>query len=120
MRKLTALIEDLDAHGRLDDTIILMSGEFGRTPRVNGGAGRDHWAPASFFFIAGGGLRHGQAIGSTTRLGEVPKDSPYHVQHVFHTVYKQLGIDADSITLTDPNGRPQYLVDQRKVIEELL
>jgi hypothetical protein len=119
-KALTALIEDLDAQGRLDDTIIMMSGEFGRTPRINGGAGRDHWAPASFFFLAGGGFRHGQAIGSTTRLGETPKDRPYHVHNIFYTVYKQLGIDADAVTLTDPNGRPQYLVDHRELVRELV
>jgi hypothetical protein len=119
-KALTALIEDLDAQGRLDDTIIMMSGEFGRTPRINGGAGRDHWAPASFFFLAGGGFRHGQAIGSTTRLGETPKDRPYHLHNIFHTVYKQLGIDADAVTLNDPNGRPQYLVDHRERVRELV
>jgi hypothetical protein len=117
---LWALIEDLEAHGQLDDTIIMMSGEFGRTPRVNGGAGRDHWAPASSFFLAGGGMKHGQAIGSTNRLGEVPKDRPYHVQNVFYTVYKALGIDADSITVHDPNGRPQYLVEDREIVRELV
>jgi hypothetical protein len=119
-RALTALINDLEAHGMLDDTIVMMSGEFGRTPRVNSGAGRDHWAPASFFWIAGGGFRHGQVIGSTNRLGEVPKDRPVHIQHIFHTVYKQLGIDPDRVTLSDPNGRPQYLVDKREVIREMV
>jgi uncharacterized protein (DUF1501 family) len=118
-KALTALIEDLDAQGRLDDTIIMMSGEFGRTPRINGGAGRDHWAPASFFFLAGGGFRHGQAIGTTTRLGETAKDRPYHIHNIFYTVYKQLGIDADAVTLIDPNGRPQYLVDHRELVREL-
>ncbi len=117
---LSALIEDLDAHGLLQDTIILMSGEFGRTPRINGGAGRDHWARASFFFIGGGGFRQGQVIGSTNRLGEVAHDRPVHLQNVFATVYKQLGIDPDTTTLTDPNGRPQYLVDNRTLIHELL
>lgn len=117
---LSALVEDLDAHGMLDDTIILMSGEFGRTPRINGTAGRDHWARSAFFYMAGGGFRHGQAIGSTNRLGEVAHDRPVHFQNVFSTVYKQLGIDPDAITLIDPNGRPQYLVDDRKVIAELV
>ncbi|TXT36918.1 MAG: hypothetical protein FD138_839 [Planctomycetota bacterium] len=116
---LATLIQDLDAHGLLNDTIILMSGEFGRTPRINGGAGRDHWARAGFFFVAGGGFRHGQAIGSTNRLGEVPATRPIHFQSVFATVYKQLGIDPDTTVLTDPNGRPQYLVDERKLITEL-
>ena len=117
---LTGLIEDLDAHGLLDQTIIMMSGEFGRTPRVNGGAGRDHWSRASFFFLAGGGMRHGQMIGATNRNGEEPIERPVHIQNVFHTVYHQLGIDANSVTLNDPNGRPQYLVDDRKLITELI
>lgn len=119
-RGLSALIEDLEVHGLLDDTIILMSGEFGRTPRINGNAGRDHWSRAAFVFLAGGGMRHGQAIGSTNRLGEIPQDRPVHLQHVFTTIYKQLGIDPDHITLTDPNGRPQYLVDTRGIIGELV
>lgn len=116
---LSALIEDLDAHDMLDDTIILMSGEFGRTPRINGTAGRDHWARSAFFYMAGGGFRHGQTIGSTNRLGEVAHDRPVQFQNVFATVYRQLGIDPDAITLIDPNGRPQYLVDDRKLITEL-
>jgi hypothetical protein len=117
---LAALLDDLDGHGLLDSTIVMMSGEFGRTPRVNGGAGRDHWPRASFFFLAGGGLRHGQMIGATTRNGEEPLERPVHIQHVFHTLYHQLGIDADAVTLADPSGRPQYLVEDRKVIGELI
>lgn len=119
-RGLAALIEDLSDHGLLDSTIIMMSGEFGRTPRINGTAGRDHWPRASFFFLAGGGLQHGQAIGATSRKGEEPVQRPVHIQNVFHTVYHLLGIDSNTVTLTDPNGRPQYLVDDRKLITELL
>ena len=117
---LAALISDLDSHGLLDNTIIMMSGEFGRTPRVNKQAGRDHWPRASFFFIAGGGLKHGQAIGATGRNGEEPIERPIHIQNVFHTVYQQLGIDSDTVVMTDPNGRPQYLLDNRQLISELL
>ena len=117
---LAALIDDLDAHGLLESTIIMMTGEFGRTPRVNNTAGRDHWARASFFFLAGGGLRHGQMIGATSRNGEEPIERPIHIQNVFHTIYHQLGIDSNTVTLTDPNGRPQYLVEDRKLITELL
>ena len=117
---LAALIDDLDAHGLLESTIIMMSGEFGRTPRINNTAGRDHWARASFFFLAGGGLRHGQMIGATSRNGEEPIERPIHIQNVFHTIYHQLGIDSNTVTLTDPNGRPQYLVEDRNLITELL
>jgi uncharacterized protein (DUF1501 family) len=117
---LSALIDDLDAHGLLESTIIMMSGEFGRTPRVNGGAGRDHWSRASFFFLAGGGLRHGQMIGTTSRNGEEPIERPVHIQNVFHTIYHQLGIDANSVTIADNNGRPQFLADERQLITELI
>jgi hypothetical protein len=119
-RAMSAMIEDLEVRGRLDDTIIMMSGEFGRTPRVNGNAGRDHWPRAASFFIAGGGMKHGQFIGSTNRLGEVAQDRPVHLQQVFATVYQHMGIDPNAITLTDQNGRPQYLVDNREVLEELI
>ncbi len=119
-KALTALLEDLDAHGRLDDTIVMMSGEFGRTPRINGNAGRDHWPRAAFFFVGGGGFRHGQVIGATNSRGEYPKDRPVHLQHIFTTIYRQLGIDPETTQLTDPNGRPQYLLDNRKVIREMV
>ncbi|MCA9115193.1 MAG: DUF1501 domain-containing protein [Planctomycetaceae bacterium] len=119
-QSLSALIEDLDVRGMLDDTIIMMSGEFGRTPRINATAGRDHWPRASFFFLAGGGMNHGQVIGSTNRLGEVAIDRPVHLQHVFTTIYRQLGIDPDATTLVDPNGRPQYLTELREIVQELV
>ena len=65
-------------------------------------------------------MKHGQFIGSTNRLGEVAQDRPVHIQQVFATVYQQLGIDPNAVVLTDPNGRPQYLVDNRQVIDELV
>jgi hypothetical protein len=117
---LSALIEDLHNRGRLADTVIMMSGEFGRTPRINGGAGRDHWPQAGFFFLAGGGLQTGQVIGATNRLGERPIERPVHVQNVFATVYQQLGINVETAQLRDPNGRPQYLLDHRQPISELV
>lgn len=117
---LSALLEDLAKTGRLDDTIVMMSGEFGRTPRINRTSGRDHWPKASFFFLAGGGLKTGQVVGATNRLGETPQDRPVHLQQVFATVYRQLGINPDLVQLTDNNGRPQYLLDHREPITELL
>ena len=117
---LSALIEDLTNTGRIDDTLIVMSGEFGRTPRINGGAGRDHWPQAGFVFLAGGGLKCGQVIGATNRLGERPVERPVHMQQVFATIYHQLGIDVETAQLTDPNGRPQFLLDHRQAITELI
>jgi hypothetical protein len=117
---LSSLIEDLEAHGLLEDTIVAVWGEFGRTPRVNAGAGRDHWPRACSVLLAGGGLKTGQAIGATNRLGEEPKDRPVHLQEVFATLYNHMGIDPKYITLTDNNGRPQYLVDNPNPVRELI
>ncbi len=118
---LSALIEDLDAHGLLATTAIVMWGEFGRTPRINNNnGGRDHWARAATAFVAGGGMRVGQVIGSTNRYGETAQDRPIHLQEVFATFYHLLGIDPKTTTLRDPNGRPQYLVANPDPISELV
>jgi hypothetical protein len=117
---LGTLVEDLDAHGMLDDTIVIVWGEFGRTPRVNSGAGRDHWPRAMSVLMAGGGISAGQAIGATNRLGEMPKDRPIHLQEVFATLYQHMGIDPRYTTLVDNNGRPQYLVEHNSGVRELL
>lgn len=117
---LSALLGDLKERGLLDDTLILISGEFGRTPRVNMNAGRDHWPAAGFAVLAGGGLRTGQVIGSTNHLGERPQDRPVRLQQVFATVYRQLGIDVDATQLIDSAGRPQYLVEHRETIHEMV
>ena len=116
----TALVEDLHARGLDQDVSVVVWGEFGRTPRINADGGRDHWPQASCALLAGGGMRMGQVIGSTNRLGEVPHDRPVHYQEVFATLYHQLGIDVNTATIVDPNGRPQYLLDRREVVRELL
>lgn len=116
----SALIEDLDSRGMLDDVTVVVWGEFGRTPRINPQAGRDHWPQVSCALMAGGGMRTGQVIGSTNRLGEYAKDRPVHVQEVVATIYKNLGIDPGSTTFRDPTGRPQYLVEHRTPIAELV
>jgi hypothetical protein len=117
---LSALLIDLDQRGMLQDTLVVMWGEFGRTPRVNMSAGRDHWSRASSCFIAGGGLKMGQVIGSTNRYGEAPQDRPVHLGEVFSTLYHTLGIDPATTTLTDSNGRPQYLTQNPNTIPELV
>lgn len=116
---LAALITDLEQSGLLQDTIIMMSGEFGRTPRVNASAGRDHWSRASSWFLAGGGLTTGQVIGSTNHLGEYAQDRPVDLQQIYSTIYRQLGVDP-GIKLEDPAGRPQYIMENRELITELL
>ena len=89
-----------------------MSGEFGRTPKINGNAGRDHWPRVSCAMLAGGGMKHGQVVGETNRLGEEPIKRPVHFQEVFATLYKSLGINVDHTTVDDLQGRPRFLVDQ--------
>jgi hypothetical protein len=114
---LSALIEDLHARGMLDDVTVIAWGEFGRTPRVNKDGGRDHWPQVSCAFLAGGGIRAGQAIGATNRLGEYAKDRPVAMAEIVATLYHNLGIDVGTTTLTDPTGRPQYLVEAGPIPE---
>ena len=115
----SALVTDLDERGMLNDVTVAVWGEFGRTPRINAQAGRDHWPQVSCALLAGGGMKTGQVIGSTNRLGEYAKDRPVHVQEVVGTIYRNLGIDPMTVTLKDPTGRPQYLLDMREPIPEL-
>ncbi len=116
---LSALIEDLEQRGMLDDVTVIVWGEFGRTPKINAQAGRDHWSPVSCAFLAGGGIRAGQAIGATNRLGEHAAERPVEMQEIIATLYHNLGIDTATTALVDPTGRPQYLVD-RSPVEELI
>ena len=115
----TALIEDLDVRGMLNDVTVVAWGEFGRTPRINKGAGRDHWPQVSCALLAGGGMHTGQAIGATNRLGEYAKERPVHFQEIVATLYHNLGIDPATTTINDPTGRPRHLVD-KPVMKELV
>lgn len=117
---LSALIEDLDDRGMLDDTLVVAWGEFGRTPKINGNAGRDHWPRVGGALLAGGGLRTGQVIGATDRLGGEIADRPVHFGEVFATLYHQLGINANKVTIEDLSGRPHFLVDGYKPMRELV
>jgi hypothetical protein len=114
---LSALVDDLSERGMLDDVSIVVWGEFGRTPKINKEAGRDHWSPVSCAWLAGGGIRAGQVIGSTNRLGEYAAERPVHVQEVIATLYHNLGINVSTTTLVDPTGRPQFLVDHEPIRE---
>ncbi|QDU92849.1 DUF1501 domain-containing protein [Lignipirellula cremea] len=115
-----ALVEDLHERGLDRDVTVLVWGEFGRTPKINERAGRDHWPSVHAALMAGGGMQTGQVIGSTNRLAEVAEDRPVHMQEVFATLYHNLGIDVATTTIPDHNGRPQYLVDHREPIRELV
>jgi hypothetical protein len=117
---LAALIQDLDQRGMLDDVAVVVWGEFGRTPRINQNGGRDHWPRVCSALVAGGGLRCGQVLGSTTRWGEDPHSRPVHFRDVFATVYQRMGIDVASTQFTDLAGRPQYLVGNHRPLPELI
>lgn len=116
---ITALVEDLEARGMLNDVTVIAWGEFGRTPRINKEAGRDHWPQVSCALIAGGGLKTGQAIGSTNRLGEFAANRPVTFGEIFATLWHALGVNPETTTINDPTGRPQHLVDG-KVMRELV
>lgn len=117
---LSALVDDLSLRSLDKNVSVVVWGEFGRTPKINQNAGRDHWPQASQCLLAGGGMRMGQVIGSTNRLGEHPQDRPVHYREVFATLYRNMGIDARHTTLVDLHGRPHYLVDGRDPIAELI
>lgn len=117
---LSALIGDLSDRGLLDDIAVVSWGEFGRTPKINKNAGRDHWPKVAGALLAGGGLRAGQVIGSTTRWGEEPLERPVHFREVFASLYDRLGIDVATTQFTDLAGRPQYLVGDQRPMRELV
>jgi hypothetical protein len=117
---LSAFFDDLEARGMLDDVLVLVWGEFGRTPRINKDAGRDHYAPAASALLFGGGLKVGQVIGSTTRNGDLPADRPIQFQQIFATLYRHLGIDPAQATVVDTNNRPQFLITHTDSIRELV
>ncbi|HVR74200.1 MAG TPA: DUF1501 domain-containing protein [Planctomycetota bacterium] len=107
----SALVEDLHQRGLDKDVSVVVWGEFGRTPQINKDAGRDHWPQVSCALLACGGMKTGQVIGSTDRLGAEAKDRPVTFQEVHATLYHNLGIDVNHATVRDLSGRPHYLVD---------
>jgi len=117
---LSALIEDLHERGLDRDVSVVAWGEFGRTPRINNNAGRDHWPQVGGGLLAGGGLKTGQVIGATDRLGGEVADRPVHFGEVLATLYHKMGINPNATTVHDLNGRPRYLVDDHQPMLELI
>lgn len=113
------LIQDLADRGMLDDTLVVVAGEFGHTPRINGNAGRDHWPQAQSILLAGGGFRHGQVIGSTDGKAEYPTSRPVGPEDFCAIVYHALGLKVDDV-ITDLSDRPTHLVPGGVVPAELL
>jgi hypothetical protein len=118
-RGVANLIQDLNDRGMQNDVVTVMWGEFGRTPRINTSAGRDHWAPVMSALVAGGGLRMGQAVGTSSARGEYPATRRVTTSQVLATLYRSMGIDP-SATFPNQSGRPMYILDDRAVINELL
>lgn len=112
----SALLEDLSDRGLLDDTLVVWTGEFGRTPTINKNAGRDHWGAVYSTVLAGGGIRGGQAYGASDKIGGEPADRPVHVRDLFATIYHALGFEHDAKVL-DPSGRPHFFIEGKPVNE---
>ncbi|MCA9156307.1 MAG: DUF1501 domain-containing protein [Planctomycetales bacterium] len=115
---MSALTEDLEQRGLLQDTAIIWMGEFGRTPRINGNAGRDHWARSWSVVVGGGGINGGIAVGETNSEGTSVETEPYSAQDVMASVCKALGISLET-TFTSRSGRPMKIANSGKVIREL-
>jgi len=114
-----ALVEDLDDRGMLDDVIIYCAGEFGRTPLINGNAGRDHWSDCFSVLMGGGGLKGGRVVGASERHGGKVAERPVSPSDLLATLYQALGISLDT-AYEDASGRPVSIVGMGKPIQELL
>jgi uncharacterized protein (DUF1501 family) len=112
----TALLEDLEKFGLLNDTLVISMGEFGRTPQLNGRGGRDHWPGVWSMLLAGGGVQGGQVLGSSDKHGEEPRDRPVHASEIAATVYHSLGIDPRT-KIPTADGRARPLVEAEPVLE---
>ncbi|MEN9284238.1 MAG: hypothetical protein RLZZ179_1731 [Verrucomicrobiota bacterium] len=113
------LINDLSERGLLDSTLVMVTSEFGRTPKINATGGRDHWPKVFSVLLAGGGLKKGMVYGSSDALGAEPENDPMTVENLATTVYHQLGINADK-ELMAPGARPIEIVDGGSVVNDIL
>lgn len=116
---LSALVTDLDERGMLDETLVVMLGEMGRTPKINGNAGRDHWSQCQTVVFAGGGTQRGVVIGQSDRTASYPTTHPYGIHDLLRTIFHLMGVDADKV-YTTPLGRPVPIVKGGELIEELI
>ncbi len=116
---LSTLLRDLRDHGLLETTLVLVTGEFGRTPRINNNAGRDHWGPAFTVALAGGGIKGGRVIGKSSPRAERPASDPYGPEDLSATICHLMGIDPEEEFLT-PEGRPVKITNNGRVIQGLL
>lgn len=114
-----AFVQDVHQRGLDKDILLVITGEFGRTPRINGSAGRDHWAPLSPLALAGGGLRMGQIVGQSSAKVEVPKSTPITPQDLMATIFHVLRIPQD-LLYNDPTGRPTTMINGGRPISELV
>ncbi len=114
---LTALVEDLDQRGMLDETVIAVFSEFGRTPKINNKGGRDHYPSAFTNFFVGGGIRGGQVIGSTDKIGAAPHDRPVQPPQMLASIYTALGIDLETTMMPGPGNRPVRLIEAEPIHE---
>ena len=118
-RAISALLDDLEERGLLDTTLVAVYGEFGRTPKINDKGGRDHWNQVCSVMLAGGGLKCGVVVGSSTKAGDVPKDRPTPFNDILATMYRQMGVQSDQV-FHDLLGRPFPYLPSGKPVGELI
>ena len=116
---IAALVSDLYETGLAEKVMVVAMGEFGRTPRINKNAGRDHWGQVMSVMMSGGNLKVGQIVGASDSNGAVPAERPYRPENVLATLYHHLGIDPQ-LTFNDRSGRPRYILERRNVVHELV
>lgn len=117
-RGVAAFVEDIHERGLSEKVLLVITGEFGRTPKVNGNAGRDHWAPLSTLALAGGGLQMGQVVGESAAKIDVPRSTPIRPQDLMATIFHVLGLDP-RMQFVNQTGRPVYMLEEGRPIAEL-
>ena len=115
---ITALVADLHDRGLWDNVLVVVLGQFGRTPKINNNVGRDHWSDACSVMLTGGGLKTGQALGTSNARVQIPQARPIHYNDVLATVYRQLGVETDRVFMHE--GRPVPILHQGTPLPELI